>query len=163
MTTWAHRQIEAANCHGTLQLGEVSLNGPAWAVLNVGVLWEPAPPRGENLAIPFRKGKYQTPRYRDERSDTLMLLIVGTCDMDGEPTADPYSGLEANVEWLNDNVFAYDEVTDPFDAIVTMPSGNMKGGPMQLGAVKFGWEVGVAVTATVDFTLPDGQLAALGS
>lgn len=162
MTTWAHNAIAEANCHGTLQLGGVSLNCPAWAVMNIASLWEPAPPRGENIEIPFRPGRLQVPRIRDERTDSLQILVVGTCYYDGTPTADPYAGLENNIDWLNDNLFAYATVMDPFDAVLTMPSGALKGGPMQLGTAKFGWEVGVAATVTVDYTLPDGQLAALG-
>ena len=158
MTHWAHRQIAQANCHGTLALGEVSLNTPAWAVLNVETLWEPAPVRRENISIPFRRGKLGVPGIMDDRSDTLMLLIVGTCDQNGDPTDDPYSGLEANVDWLNTNLFNYATVVDSFEATLTMPSGATKGGPLQLGTVKFGWEVGIAVTATVDFTLPNGCL-----
>lgn len=163
MTHWAAREIQQANCHGTLQLGEVSLNTPAWAVLNVATLWEPAPIRRENIAIPFRRGKLAVPGILDERTDSFMILVVGTCDQDGVPTDDPYVGLEANVEWLKSNLFAYADVVDSFDAVLTMPSGIEKGGPLQLGTAKFGWEIGVAVTITVDFTLPDGQFDPLGS
>ena len=158
MTHWAAREIQQANCHGTLALGEVSLNTPAWAVLNVATLWQPAPIRRENIAIPFRRGKLAVPGIIDDRTDSLLILVVGTCDQNGDATEDPYVGLEENVGWLNDNLFAYATVVDSFDATLSMPSGAQKGGPMQLGTAQFGWEVGVAVTITVDFTLPDGQL-----
>lgn len=158
MTHWAHREIQQANCHGTLALGEVSLNTPAWAVLNVASLWEPAPIRRENIAIPFRRGKLAVPGIMDERSDSLLILVVGTCDQDGDPTSDPHVGLEQNIEWLKSNLFTYATVVDSFDAVLTLPSGAQKGGPLQLGTARFGWEVGIAVTITVDYTLPDGEL-----
>ncbi len=158
MTTWADRQIQAANCHGTLELGNVSMNCPAWAVLNVASLWEPAPPRGENLLIPFAGGRFSVGHTRDERADSLQLLIVGTCDSDGVPYGDPYVGLEENVMWLNDNLFDYAEVRSPFQAELTLPSGSKRGGALQIGVVKFAWEVGIAVTATIDYKLPAGRL-----
>ncbi len=161
MTRWAEAAIQAANCHGTLQLGEVSMNRSAWAVLNVATLWEPAPPRGENLLVPFRPGRLQLPRIRDERTGSLQILVVGTVDLNGDPTLDPHVGLEQNIDWLNENLFAYAETMDPFDAVLTMPSGAQKGGPLQLGVVQYGWDVSIAVTLTVEFTLPEGQLEPL--
>lgn len=159
MTSWAQSQIQAANCLGTLKVGTVSLSGPAWAVLNIGSLWEPAPTRGENILIPFMEGRFTTGRTRDERSDSLQLLIVGTCDPTGEPTPDPHVGLEENVMWLNDNLFDYADVRYPLEVELTLPSGAKREGIIQIGTVKYGWEVGVAVTATVDYTLPYGRLA----
>ena len=157
MTSWAHNAIQAANCLGTLSLGGVSMNRDAWSVLNIGSLWEPAPKRGENLLIPFRPGRMQLARMRDQRTDTLDLLVVGTVDVTGVPTADPYEGLEANIDWLNDNVFDYAETMFSFSATLTKPSGIQWGAQLQIESVKFGWEVGVACTATIDYTLPEGR------
>lgn len=158
MTWCAETEIQAANCHGTLTVGGVSLNRSALAVLNVATLWEPAPPRGENLLIPFSAGRMSFARMRDERAGSLQMLVVGTVDVNGTRNPDPYIGLEENIGWLNANLFAPAETMTPFNAVLTMPSGAQKQGPIQFGAVQFGWEIAMATTLTVDFVLPRGCL-----
>lgn len=158
MTYWADREIRQANCHGTLTLGGMSMNTSAWAVLNVASLWEPAPVRRENMLIPFARGRLPVAGYLDERKDSLLILVTGTCDDDGVPYADPYVGLETNINILNSNLFSYADVVGHLSAVLTLPSGATRSGPLQFNSVQFGWEVGVAVTITADYTLPYGKL-----
>lgn len=160
MTHWAHREIQAANCHGTLAIGGTTLSCPAWAVLNVASLWAPAPTRGANRFVPHSAGTVALPRRRHEAQRTLEMVIVGTCDFDGDPYADPYEGLEANVDYLNDNVFSYADTMTSLLGSLTMPSGVTRTAQVQIERVEFGVGSSVALTATVDITIPQGHFAA---
>jgi hypothetical protein len=158
MTSYSHPAIEAANCHGLLSIDGVLLNRDCMAVLNVMELWKPPPTRGANLDIPFLPGTLPIPRITHEAKRNLHLLVVGTCDLTGAPNPDPYIGLEENMEWLSDNIFA---LRTTAEAEVLMPSGNIKSGPVQVESdtLEWGVEIGIAITATFDITIPAGYLA----
>ena len=158
MTNFAQAQIAAANCHGLLSIDGVLLSRDCMAVLNVIDLWKPPPTRGTNEDIPFRAGTLALPRITHEAKHNLHLLVVGTCDLTGAPNPDPYAGLEENMEWLSDNIFA---LRTTAEAEVLMPSGNIKSGPVQVecDTLEWGVEIGIAITATFDITIPAGYLA----
>ena len=153
------QRIKAANCHGTVTIGGISMNRPSWAIMDVYQFWRRAPYRGGNLPIPYQAGGgIKLPRIRDAAERTFQLLIVGTVDQYGYTLANPQIGLETNINYLMDNLFAYDDEIGWFTCSVTMPSGSVRTGTIQLGEPDWGVNIGVAVTLTCPYTLVDGQL-----
>ncbi len=163
MTTWVDDVIQQSLCHGTLEIDSIPMTCPAWTVTNVYVLWQPAPARGENLGIGGMPGRYTMPRRRDEVQRTLEMVVTGTCDQSGVKTADPYIGLEVNLAYLNDNVFSTGDYMVAGTAALTMPSGDVRTGPIQVEEVTYGIELGVVSLVTVNVTLPEGVLKSTGS
>lgn len=164
MATWADNQIRGADCHGTLTLDGRSMNRAAWAVLNNWVFWQPAAKRGEDNIIPGRSGALPNRRRRTATVVTLELLIIGTVDRLGvaQPPADWQQQLALNSEWLDDNIFAPVNTTDGTrTAVLTLPSGYTRTGPVHVLDVNYGVTVAPAITATVDISIPAGQLGPL--
>lgn len=158
MTTWADEMIQESLCHGSLTYGGIDLSTPAWTVTNLIVLWQPSDRRGENLMIPGLAGRIVLPKRRDETAETLEMVVTGTVNRLGVPYADPYEGLEANLDYLCDNVFDTAAATSGATASLTMPSGATRTGPMQVVDASFNTEVGIAALVTVDVILPYGKL-----
>ena len=153
-------RIKQANCHGTVSIGGVSMNRPAWAIMDVHQCWRRAPYRGGNLPIPYQAGGgIKLPRIKDAAERTFQLLVVGTISYDGSISLlGPQVGLEYNINYLMNNLFAYAEETGWFDCTLTLPSGATRSGTIQLGEPDWGVNIGSAVTLTCPYTLVDGQL-----
>lgn len=157
MTNIIHPQIETANCHGIVSLDGVVLSRDCMAVMNTVELWKPPPTRGNNLGIPFLEGTLPIPRITNEAKRSIHLLVVGSCDLTGAANPDPYIGLEENMEWLSDNIFA---LRAPALLEILMPSGNIKrgGATVECDTLEWGVDIGVAITATFDVTIANGWL-----
>lgn len=157
MTSTAQSQIVAANCHGIVSFDGVSLSRDCMAVMNTIDLWKPPPTRGGNLSIPFLNGTLAIPRITNEAKRNVHLLVVGTCDLTGAINDDPYVGLEENMEWLSDNIFA---LRGPAMLEILMPSGAIKrgGATVECDTLEWGVDIGIAITATFDVTIANGWL-----
>lgn len=158
---WASQAIVGATCHGTLTLDDISMNSEAWAVLNNWVWWQPANVRGDDTLIPGRTGVQPNRRRRTVTKLTLELLIIGTCDEDGDPV--PYDDwqtqLALNNEWLDTNIFTPPVTADGTrTAVLTLPDGSQRTGEVHIENVTYGVVVPPAITATVDVSIPLGQL-----
>lgn len=93
-------------CLGTLTIDGFALNGPAWDIPNPMKLLAEASLRGENTTLPGAAGRRGNPRRLDQSEHDLAFLITGEADSTGTPHADPWFGLEANLDTLWTNVFA---------------------------------------------------------
>lgn len=111
--------IEDYDCEGTLTIGGVSMNRPAWAVLGdeLGtngllqfvVLGER---RGEDRVLPGAAGVIPYRRRLTSTRYDLRILVAGDVDENGTPTANALQGLIANLLYLYNNVVADPGGTD---------------------------------------------------
>lgn len=105
--------IETYDCEGTLTIGGISMNRPAWAVLGdetgAGGLLQlvtTASQRGQNRTVPSAAGTIAYRRRLTTTSHELRLLVVGDVDQNGAPVANPQQGLAINLSYLYTNVVA---------------------------------------------------------
>jgi hypothetical protein len=116
--------IENYGCAGTLTIGTVLLNCPAWDIPDLSPLWIEAAQRGRDRIIPGVAGVLAYRRRLDVTTHALRILISGDVEPDGTPYADAVIGLELNVELLRSSVVDPTNVGDGTRAAtLTMPSG----------------------------------------
>lgn len=85
----------------TLTIGGTAMNGPAWKVLNMHVLKQPAPQRGSDRIIPGSAGVLAYRRRETVATYSLQMLISGTHDRNGTSNTDKVQQLFTNVDYLN--------------------------------------------------------------
>lgn len=111
-------------CNGTLTIGGVLMNTPAWDVPLLTKLWFAFEQRGESLLIPHAAGRRSTPRRMDETVHDLTFLMNGNVNRLGVPFANPWQGLQTNLAYLQTNVFQPVTVwPGTRAATMTMPTG----------------------------------------
>lgn len=162
--TWADQEIIGATCHGTLEIDGLSMNREAWAVLNNWVWWQPANVRGEDNIIPGTAGVLPNRRRRTATQLSLELLIIGTCEPDGTPVAydDWQTQLAVNNEWLDTYIFTPPVTLEGTrEAVLTLPDGSTRTGDIHILNVTYGVTVPPAILATVEVSIPGGQLGAI--
>lgn len=100
-------------CDGTLVIGGVSMNRPAWMVGGNedgdGTLWDlvfATEQRGEDRILPNATGVIPYRRRNTVTRVELRLLIVGDVDENGAENADHTAGLFDNLQYLMANVVA---------------------------------------------------------
>lgn len=159
--TWADTMIREGSCHGTLTIDGFPMNRGAWATLNNYVLWEGADTAGEDTLVPAMHGSLPNPRWKQPTRKTLELLIVGTVDRFDVETNDAAVGLEENVTWLQEFVEAPVASLDGTRTLVlTLPSGATRTGEAHVGPMRLGSVIRGAFTATLEVSLPQGELGA---
>lgn len=87
-------------CQGSLEIDGVSMNTPAWSVVDISPLWAAFDTRGQNRLIPGLQGVLAYRKRITERDHGLAIIITGDVDEEGDPHADPVSGLEDNLDTL---------------------------------------------------------------
>jgi hypothetical protein len=147
---------------GDLTIGGVAMNGPAWKVLNLYELWQPANVRGSDRIIPGATGVLAYRRRVTVTVRSLQMLISGTHDRTGAAAADRYEGLQTNVEYLVDNV------VDPVgsgdgtrSAVLTMPDGSTYTEPVHVLGLELG-DVsldGSWAKAVIELSIPSGRFS----
>jgi len=161
MTFLADEAIVGATCHGTLTIDGISMNRPAWAVLNNWVFWQPAGLRGEDNIIPGTPGVLPNRRRKTVTTHTLELLIIGTCDEDGDavPRSEWTTQLARNSEWLDEFVFTPPVTLEGTrTAVLTLPDGSTRTGEIHVLDPVYGVTTPVAITVALDISIPAGQL-----
>jgi hypothetical protein len=152
-------EILDATCHGALTIDNLSMNRGAWQTLNNHVLWQPANKKGSDTEVPTRAGVIANRRRKTVTEHTLEMLVAGTVDRLGVPTADPVVGLEENLAWLEANIFAeVPTISGTRMARLTLPSGAVRQGPIHVLDVAYGVEISHVMAVTVDISIPDGEL-----
>lgn len=96
---------------GTLTIGGVSMNCPAWMVGadedGEGGLLDfitNVETRGENRILPGANGVIPYPRRPTETEHDIRLVVIGEVDRLGVAQADHTAGLVANLQYLMTNV-----------------------------------------------------------
>jgi hypothetical protein len=87
-----------------LTIDGVAMNCPAWQVLNLHVLTQPAEQRGNDRLIPGSAGVLAYPRRNTVTRHSLQMLISGTHDRNGSANANSFQQLFTNIDYLNFNV-----------------------------------------------------------
>lgn len=146
---------------GDLTIGGVALNGPAWKVLNLLELWQPADQRGNDRLVPGTAGVLAQQRRDTVTRRSLQMLIVGDVDRTGAAQADRFEGLQANIDYLRSNVVAPTGTGDGTrSAVLTMPDGTTRTEPVHVVGFEFGnfREDAGWVRAVLTISIPSGRI-----
>lgn len=139
-----------------LTINGVPLSTPGWECLNPMALRQGPATRGQDRVIPRAPGVRPYRRRAAPRRHQLDLIVNGEYDGDGTRYANRPARLDANLQYLRDNV------TDPTatipTAVLTLPSGATVAGLVQIE--DFAWVyIGTDAIATIDVSIPAGALA----
>lgn len=146
---------------GNLTIGGIAMMCPAWVVLNLHELWQPADQRGEDRLIPGTAGVVAYPRRDTVTRRSLQMLISGTHDRTGAATSSPLAGLQANIDYLRANVVAPTGTGDGTrSAVLTMPDATTRTEPIHVVGLEFGdvREDGQWVKAVLSISIPTGRV-----
>jgi len=146
---------------GDLTIGGIAMMCPAWKVLNLYELWQPAQQRGTDRLIPGAAGVLAQQRRATVTARSLQMLIVGTHNRLGAAQTDLYEGLQANIDYLLSNVVNPTGATDGTrSAVLTMPDASTRTEPihvlgLQLGEVR---QDGAWMRAVIEISVPSGRI-----
>lgn len=146
---------------GDLTIGGVALNGPAWKVLNLLELWQPADQRGSDRLVPGTAGVLAQQRRETVTRRSLQMLIVGDINWEGTPQADKYEGLQSNVSYLVSTVVTPTGTGDGTRlAALTMPNGDVRNEYVHVVGFEFGnfREDAAWLRAVLTISIPSGRI-----
>lgn len=146
---------------GDLTISSIAMNGPAWKVLNLHELWQPADQRGDDRLIPGASGVLPLRRRDTVTRRSLQMLVSGTHDRTGAAVADKYEGLQANVDYLIANVVAPTGTGNGTrSAVLTMPDGTTRTEPVHVLGLEFGDLSldGAWLRAVLTLSIPSGRI-----
>lgn len=149
-------------CTGTLNIGGIAMNCPAWDLPNLVKLWAEHAIRGENKLLPGAPGVRSYPTRLDVTEHDLAFFLTGTVDAFGAAHSDPWVGLQANLDLLW--AFVFQPVTvgrGDRPAALTLPSGTVRLAQVQVEPIRFPNDVEDAtfVEATIHLTIIGGRFA----
>lgn len=105
--------ISEYDCDGTLVIGGISMNRPAWAIsadeVGEGGLLQlitNVEQRGDDRLIPTASGMMPFRRRITRTTHELRMLVVGEVDANGTEVVDHSAGLTANLRYLFTNIVA---------------------------------------------------------
>jgi hypothetical protein len=147
------------NVSGVLAIDGIDLsNGPAFYTPDLTPLWGTEyDVRGKDRLVPGRVGVLPYRRRINVTTTNLNLIVSGHDAYDGAGRATAIAYLEANVAYLRDHlVVPPGTTTGVRSAVLTMPSGAVRSGPvhvlkMVLGNATAGW-----LPATLYLSVPGG-------
>lgn len=159
---------------GRLTIDSTSMHTHAWNVTKVLALWMPPDVRGTSVLMSGSPGYRPKPKRPTITRRSLPIAICGEVDPDGAPFANPWVGLETNIDQLRSEVIDPTLVGDGTRyATLRMPSGSERGRPIHVLGLSEGRSVegvntftgvpGVVLFATLDVEIPDGSFVAGGS
>lgn len=107
------------DCEGTLTIGSVLMNRPAWGIFSDDTsanglvqLWSSAEQRGEDRLLPSATGVIPYRRRLTATRHDLRLVVVGDVNESGVAQSNAKNGLASNMAYLYANVFAPTGATD---------------------------------------------------
>lgn len=146
---------------GDLTIGGIAMNCPAWKVLNLHELWQPADQRGADRVVPGASGVLPLRRRDTVTQRSLQMLISGTHLQNGTEASTPLIGLQVNVEYLRDNVVAPTGTGNGTrTAVLTMPSGATRTESVHVVGMEFGdlRPDGHWLRAVLTLSIPTGRI-----
>jgi hypothetical protein len=146
---------------GNLTIDGVAMMCPAWIVLNLHELWQPANQRGDDRLIPGANGVLALKRRPTVTQRSLNMLISGSVDRTGSANANKLIGLQTNLDYLRANVVDPTGVTDGTrSAVLTMPDGSTRTEPVHVTGLDFGdvREDGDWLRAVLTISIPTGRV-----
>lgn len=166
--------VACTNPEGTATIDGTSLNCPAWNFKDYVDLWLPGDVRGSDVIMPGSPGVRAMRRRETVTRRALDGAICGEVDMAGIPYADPWEGLEENINDLRSLILNQPGTgRGTRNMILTMPSGAQRSravhvlgidrGAMGEGInqITGGW--GVIMLVTLQLSIPRGSFVAGGS
>jgi hypothetical protein len=151
-------------CQGSLTIDSLSLNTPAWSVVDLTPLWAAFDTRGQNRLIPGASGVVAYRKRITERDHSLAIVIIGDVDENGDAHTDPVAGLEDNLDTLM-AVLAPDAGATK-SAVLTLPSGTTRTAEVQIESFEvIRTEIDVvssqfaAMEGIITMTIPAGVFA----
>lgn len=96
--------IDTSTETGILTISSVVLHGPAWTFYDLTELWEEGEVDGADEQMPGADGFRAFPRHIVATTYQLPGVIDGDADRFGNRNTDLFSGLRANVDYLNLNI-----------------------------------------------------------
>jgi len=145
---------------GELTINGVSMHTPAWAVVDLTVLWMGAQVRGFDRLIPFAPGVIPHRRRMTVTQHSLPMVITGAVDRLGVAWPDPWEGLEANIDYLRAFVVDPTNATDgTLPATLDMPSGASRTADIHVLRLSLGVVQSGLMRATLDISIPEGAFA----
>lgn len=147
-------------CEGTLTIGGVLLNTPAWTVSDLFRLWgTQIDYRGTDRVLPYSQGVVAYPRWKNGLRVSLPTIITGHVNSAGVAAVNPMSQLAANIETLRAVVVAPDPTTTVTRTIsVLKPNGvTYTGTCVPLGLTPGSVTLSV-MRATLELLIPAGSL-----
>lgn len=145
---------------GDLTIGGIAMNGPAWKVMNLHVLQQPADQRGDDRLIPGANGVLPLRRRATVTRHGLQLLISGTHDRTGAANADRLGQLSSNIDYLEYYVVRPTGTGDGTrSAVLTMPGGTTRTEPVHVEGMEFGDLSldGAWMRAVLTISIPSGR------
>lgn len=160
---------------GTSTIDGTSMNCPAWSITSGYVdLWLPGDVRGSDVIMPGSPGVRAKRRRETATRFSLPMSVCGEVDNVGIPYADPWVGLEENINDLRSLVLNQPGSGDGTrNMVLTMPSGSQRSRRIHVlgfdrGAtgegtnnITGGW--GVIMLGTLEISVPRGSFVAGGS
>jgi len=147
---------------GDLTIGGIAMNGPAWKVLNLHVLQQPADQRGDDRLIPGSAGVLPLRRRETVTRHSLQMLISGTHDRNGAANADTLEQLSSNIDYLEFYVVRPTGTGDGTrSAVLTMPGGTTRTEPIHVIGMQFGDLSldGSWMRAVLEISIPSGRFS----
>lgn len=145
---------------GSLSINGVNLCTVAWCVQDLKPLWEEDDYRGGTKIVPEQPGELSYPLRRGKRRVDLDLTISGFVDTAGHFYSNPFTGLEAHVDYLNANVVApVGTGAGTRGAVLTKPTGATRTANVRVLGMPFKGQVGPIVVATLKLEIPLGRFA----
>lgn len=152
--------VAAATRDGTLVIDGVQMARKAFAVLDLWPLLDGPEQRGEDTRIPGRPGVLSNPRRADTTTRSLRMVIDGRWRVDGTASDDPRTQVWTTVRYLRTNVADPTYLTDGTRTVtITLRDGTVLSGACTVGPLRLGEQAGPVVRATLQITMPDGELA----
>lgn len=150
-------------CSGTLTVGGVLLNTPAWDVPSLTRLWIEAEVRGDNRALAgVAAGRRGNPRRYEVTEFDLAFAITGSVNSAGTPYMNDWIGLQTNLATLWSGVFS--PVTTGRGtraATLVLPSGTVRTADVQIAPLTFPNDIDdpTFVEAVIHLTVTSGRFS----
>jgi len=145
---------------GDLTIGGIAMNCPAWKIMNLHILQQPADQRGDDRLIPGTNGVLPLRRRATVTRHGLQLLISGTHDRTGVANVDSFAQLASNIDYLEFYVVRPTGTGDGTrSAVLTMPGGTTRTEPVHVTGMEFG-DVspdGAWMKAILEISIPSGR------
>ena len=143
------------------ELDGLPLSTAAWDTLSLAGLYDSAEVRGDDPAVPYKRGSLPFRRITGAKAVTLPLVVYGDLDSDGAPHADARIGLQVNLDELKQGI-AQPRITSPNGTRLLrhhMPDGTVRTTEAQvLGPLGLSELAPTAVEAGLELLLPEGLL-----
>lgn len=149
--------VTCDTCTGELVIAGVSMHNEAWCVLDLTELWLPGDLRGSDRLLPGVVGVKPYRRRLTVTAHSLPMVLAGDVDRFGADQADPWEGLQANIDYLRANVVDPTNTGDGTRvATLTMPSGAVRSAAIHVLDLQLGVKVAGRARATLDISIPGG-------